>query len=166
MKNIITQNNMGYFINTDLLPLEVSDSPWLYEIKNDGVKNVDTGKWMLYYDKSLINEAWTIAKKLYRENKLDGVISMKCSTEYENPRASTFEKEIIILYCNNSSNETNIINIGKKIIEIFDYKEQKFLYYKTDLQTREGTISTGSKKNHTYTLFNHLYKSKCLISLS
>lgn len=64
---------MGNFINTDLLPLEVSDSPWLYENKNDGVKSVDTGKWMLFYDKSLMNEAWIIAKKLYRENKLDVV---------------------------------------------------------------------------------------------
>ena len=156
---------MGNFNNTDLLPLEVSDSPWLYENKNDGVKSVDTGKWMLFYDKSLMNEAWNIAKKLYRENKLDGVKSMKCSTTYENPRASTLEEGIIILYCNNSSNEETIMNIGKKIIEMFDYKEQKIIYYKTDLQTREGTIATGSKKNHTYKLFNHLYKGKCLIKL-
>ena len=156
---------MENFINTDLLPLEVSDSPWLYENKNDGVKSVDTGKWMLFYDKSLMNEAWIIAKKLYRENKLDGVKSMKCSTAYENPRASILEEGIIILYCNNSSNEETIINIGKKIIEMFDYKEQQIIYYKTDLQTREGTIATGSKKNHTYKLFNHLYKGKCLIKL-
>ena len=106
---------MCNFINTDdLLPLEVSDIPWLYEINNEGVKYVDTGKWMLFYDKSLINEAWVISKKLYRENKLDGVISMKCSTAYENPRASTLDEGIIILYCNNSSNEETIINIGKK----------------------------------------------------
>ena len=156
---------MGNFINTDLLPLEVSDSPWLYENKNDGIKSVDTGKWMLYYDKSLMNEAWNIAKKLYRENKLDGVTSMKCSTAYENPRASTLEKGIIILYCNNSSNEETIMDIGKKIIEMFDYKENKIIYYKTDLQTSEGTIATGSKKNHTYKLFNNLYKGKCLIKL-
>lgn len=156
---------MGNFINTELLPLEVSDSPWLYENKNDGVKSVDTGKWMLFYDKSLMNEAWNIATKLYRENKLDGVKSMKCSTAYENPRASTLDEGIIILYCNNSSNEETIMNIGKKIIEMFDYKEKQIIYYKTDLQTREGTIATGSKKNHTYKLFNPLYKGKCLIKL-
>lgn len=63
-------------INTDLLPLEVSDSPWLYENKNDCVKNVDTGKWMLFYDKSLMNEAWIIAKKL------DCVKSMKYEMFY------------------------------------------------------------------------------------
>ena len=61
---------MGNFINTDLLPLEVSDSPWLYENNNEGAKSVDTGKWMLFYDKSLMNEAWVLSKKLYRENKV------------------------------------------------------------------------------------------------
>lgn len=156
---------MGNFINTDLLPLDVIDSPWLYENNNEGTKSVDTGKWMLFYDKSLMNEAWFLAKKLYRENKLDGVISMKCSTAYENDRASTLEEGIIILYCNNSSNEETIMNIGKKIIEMFDYKEEKFIYYKTDLQTHKGTIATGSKKNHIYKFFNTLYKGKCLIKL-
>jgi hypothetical protein len=154
---------MEKFINTDLLPLEVSDYPWLYENKNDDVKRVDTGKWMLFYNKSLMNEAWNIAKKLYIENKLDGIISMKCSTAYENPRASTLEEGIIMLYCNNSSNEEIIMNIGEKIIKMFDYKEKQIIYYKTDLQTKEGTIATGSKKNHTYKLFNYFYKNKCLI---
>jgi len=156
---------MGNFINTDLLPLEVSDSPWLSENNNEGAKSVDNGKWMLFYDKLLMNEAWVLSKKLYRENKLDGVKSMKCSTAYENPRASTLDEGIIILYCNNSSNEETIMNIGKKIIEMFDYKEKQIIYYKTDLQTREGTFATGSKKNHTYKLFNTLYKGKCLIKL-
>lgn len=156
---------MGNFINTDLLPLEVSDSPWLCENNNEGVKSVDTGKWMLFYDKSLMNEAWVLAKKLYRENKLDGVKSMKCSTAYENPRASQLDEGIIILYCSNSSNEETIMNIGKKILEMFDYKEKQIIYYKTDLQTQEGTFATGTKKNHTYKLVNPLYKGKCLIKL-
>ena len=49
------------------------------------------------------------------------------------------------------------MNIGKKILEMFDYKEKEIIYYKTDLQTHKGTIATGSKKNHMYKLFNHLY---------
>ena len=48
---------------------------------------------------------------------------------------------------------------------MFNYKEQKIIYYKTDVQTREGTNATGSKKNHTYKLVNTLYKGKCLINL-
>jgi len=146
----------------ELLPLEVNCSPWLYESNNEDIM-VDSGKWMLFYNKSLMNEAWKKAKKMYRENKLDGVISMKCSTLYENPRASTLEKGIIILYCNNSSNEKTIMNIGKNIIKMVDYKESTYIYYKTDFQTIEGTIATGRKQNHTYKLFNPLYKRKCLV---
>jgi hypothetical protein len=166
---------MENFINTNLLPSEVSDSPWLYEIhvykKNDiededkNNADVDTGKWMLFYDNVLLNKAWILAKKLYRENKLYHVKSMKCSTTYQNPRASNVYTGVIILYCNNSSNKEQIMNIGKKIIEIFDYKEQQTIYYKTDLQTHEGTFATGSNKNYTYKLLNTLYKGKCLIKL-
>jgi hypothetical protein len=154
--------------NTDLLPLEVCDSPWLYEKnKNEDVKIVDIsdiGKWMLFYDKSLMNDVWCIAKNLYRENKLDGVESMKCSTAFESPR-STSDKGVIILYCYDSSNEETIMNIGKKIIEIFNYKETQYIYYKTDLQTYDGSRSSGCKINHKYKLFNTLYKGKCLIKL-
>ena len=145
--------------NTELLPLEVRDSPWLYENKNKDIKGVDTGKWMLFYDNSLMNEAWILAKKLYRGNKLEGIISMKCSTAYENPRSSILGDGIIILYCSNSSNKEIIMNIGKKVLEQFDYKEQEIICYKTDLQTCEGTIATGSKKNSTYKLFNSLKRT-------
>lgn len=153
------------FLNTYLLPLEVSDTPWLYENKYHSVSVEETGKWMLFYDNSLMNESWKMAKKLYRDNKLDGVTCMKCSTAYENHRASTLYEGVIILYCNKSSNEEKIMNIGKKIIEMFGYKEKQIIYYKTDLQTEEGTNATGKRKNHTYKLFNPLYKGKCLINL-
>lgn len=152
--------NMNDFINCDLLPLEVSNSPWLYENKYTNYITFNTGKWMLFYDKPLMNNAWLLAKKLYRENKLEGVIAMKCSTLFENPRASRSAQGIIILYCNDSSNEVSIMNIGRKILEMFQYREKKIIYYKTDLQSQEGTYATGCKKNHTYKLFNYLYENK------
>lgn len=144
--------------NTDLLPLNVYDFPWLYE-----TKHIDTGKWMLFYNKSLMNDAWTTATTLYRENKLVGVKSMKCSTMYENPRADNLDEGVIILYCSESSKSDLIMNIGKLILELFDYKEKQYIYYKTDEQTREGTRATGTLKNYTYQLFNPLYKGKCLL---
>ena len=157
---------MENFINTNLLPLDVSNYPWLYEEKNNCIKNYgDTGKWMLYYDNSLMNEAWLLAKKCYRENKLEGITSMKCSTLYNNPRALQSNDGIIILYCCNSSNEDSIMNIGKKMLDTLDYKKRKFIYYKTDEQTHDGTIATGSTKNHKYLLYNHLYNEKWVFRL-
>ena len=153
------------FVNTELLPLDVNDNPWLYEEKMGDVEIIDTGKWMLFYDKSSMNDSWLLAKKIFRENKLKGIISMKCSTVYPNPRASTNDNGVIILHCSYSSNEENIINIGKRVLQMFDYKESKFIYYEKDTQTREGTRATGSKINHMYKLFNSLYKNKCLIQI-
>lgn len=161
------------FRNTTLLPMQVTESPWLYEYGNyynsyserqnqtedDGIY-YDSGKWMLYYNNSLMNEKWTLAKNIYRKNKLDGVISIKCSTAKINPRASSNDDGIIILYCSNSSNKKKIMNIGYTIIESFNYKKQKYIYYKTNEQTYEGTIATGKKKNHTYRLENKLYEVK------
>jgi hypothetical protein len=153
------------------LPLDVCDKPWLYENRiydKECIDKecIDTGKWMLFYDKQIMNDNWRLAKKLYREHKLDGVLCMKCSTNYENPRASTLDEGIIILYCSHSANEEKIINIGKNILELFDYKEKKFIYYKTDVQTSEGTNATGIWINNTYKLCNPLYKGKCLFNLN
>jgi len=152
-----------------LLPLNVFNSPWLYEGKRDKSSTRVTGKWMLFYAKPLMNEAWLIVKKLYRENKLEGVISMKCSTSYEYSNES-HNDGVIILYCENSSNEEEIMKIGKNILLSVGYKERQIIYYKTNIQTcerlihiLEGTIDTRNKK-HTYKLFNSLYNG-CLIKL-
>ena len=112
-----------------------------------------------------MNNAWIVAKRKYRENELDGVEYMKCSTAFQNPRASRSDKGVIILYCNNSSNKEAIINIGEKIIKELDYKESKWIFYKTNIQTSNGTIATGSKSNHTYKLFTHPYAGNCLIKI-
>jgi len=137
-------------MNTDLLPLEVYDCPWLYEKKREAPQpSVNVGKWMLFYDKQHMNTIWTIAKKLYIENKLTGVMSMKCSTNYTSSRV---KNNGIMLYCSDSLNEDNIMDIGIKIIELFNYKESPNIYYKTDLQLYNGI-------NHAYKLANPLYNT-------
>ena len=55
---------------------------------------------------------------------------MKCSTNYKNSRAFIIDNSVIM-------------NIVKNIIELFNYIECRIIYYKTDLQTQEGTIATG-----------------------
>lgn len=115
---------------------------------------------MLFYPKILLNEKWEHAKQLYRNNKLKDIFAMKCSTNYVNPRASNSEEGIIILYCFDSYNEEKIMNIGKTILQFFDYNERKIIYYKTDFQTIKGTVATGSNINYTYKLINPLYKTK------
>lgn len=108
------------------------------------------GKWMLFHNRSKIDEEWKKIKKLYDESKLGNVISIKCSGAKENSRASNKNEHVIIIYCPDS--ETDIIDIGNKIIEnLVDYSNQ-FIYYKSNIQTREGTKATGQLVNHLYKL--------------
>ena len=157
--------------NNELLPSKISNTPWLYEESNHprlyeeskflDYFSDDTGKWMLFYDKKTLDDAWSLAKTLYREDKLKGVVSMKCSTNYKNSRASTQNDGVIILYCNNSSDEDTIMDIGKNILNTFKYTEKQTIFYKTASQTSEGTRATGCKTNSTYKLFNHLHNNSC-----
>ena len=85
------------FTNTHLLPSTVIDSYWLYEADKLKDSNNNIGKWMLFYPKNEMNNNWKLAKKLYNENALNGVVSMKCSTNKKNKNA-TNDNGIIIFY--------------------------------------------------------------------
>jgi hypothetical protein len=164
------------FINSDLEPMSVNNNPWLYErlnkVSNKEAENKitqddnsessfgGTGKWMLYFQKDQMNLNWSLARKLLKTEQINGVRSMKCSTGFTNPRSSCSETGIIIFYCNSSDNEQYIKQIGKNILDLFQYKEQKYIYFKTDEQTEMGTIATGNKINSKYKLENHLLITK------
>jgi hypothetical protein len=139
--------NTDKYTNTSIDPLSIDNYPWLYEDKDD-IESVNTGKWMLFYKKEKLYEKWRKAIKLYRHNQLEGVISMKCSTNYKDPRASDHSVGVIIFYCNNSEKKDEIIKYGTNIKTLFKYERE--IAYKTDLQTLKGTRATGCKNNWTY----------------
>ena len=63
-----------------------------------------------------MNNKWKLIIKLYRKNKLNSIISLKCLTNYKNSRGTTIDNGVIM-------------NIGKNIIELF-YIEYRTIYYK------------------------------------
>jgi hypothetical protein len=130
-------------------PTETTDQYWVYH----GISSIepkDVGKWMLFYPTSTLDLKWVEFCSLYDESKLPGILSMKCSTSLKNSRSSNDSEGVIILYCNNSSNETEILNIGNRLVPYIQDYLGKTIYYKTNIQTRAGTIATGSISNHTY----------------
>ena len=133
-------------------PTETTDSYWVYHgissIERKDIK--DVGKWMLFYPKSKLDSKWAEFCSLYDETNLPGILSMKCSTSLKSSRSSNDGEGVIILYCNNSSNETEILNIGNGLVPYIQDYPSKTIYYKTDIQTRVGTIATGAITNHTY----------------
>tara|TARA_B100001094_G_C17649643_1_gene539047 strand:- start:143 stop:610 length:468 start_codon:yes stop_codon:yes gene_type:complete len=113
------------------------------------IMHLTDGKWMLFYDQKEIDEKWKHIKLLYRDGQLSGIVQMKCSTIYKNPRASG-DKKIIILYCEPEKNEEHIKNIGKNILNLMKYSDK--IYYKTNNQTKLGTRATGQTGNHKYSI--------------
>jgi len=149
------------------LPMEITDFPWCYKSNENRCTTFfgfsiappfNVGKWMLFYPNSKMNDSWILAKKLFDNNELYGVISMKCSTAYKNPRASSKNNGIIILYCSDSDNESEIMKIGKNILNKFKYIENPTIFYKPNEMTNNGTRATGCRCNHKYVLENELYK--------
>ena len=65
---------------------------------------------MLFFDTKNIDTAWSTAKSLFDKGELNAVECMKVSTEKKNERASNNNSSVLILYCNNSSNEVAILN--------------------------------------------------------
>lgn len=137
-----------------LTPTETTEDYWVYHGKSSLVSSElkDIGKWMLFYPKSNLDSKWAEFCSLYDENKLPGILSMKCSTSLKSSRSNNDSEGVIILYCNNSSNETEILNIGKRLVPYIQDYPSKTIYYKTDKQTRIGTKATGTITNHTYSI--------------
>ena len=139
----------------NLLPLDVCDRPWLIFDKKYSEKSIKIcGRWALYFnDKSLMNEVWKVAIKYLMEDKLYGVQRLECSTNYVGKTGHLCTIGMLIFVCDVSPNEENeeiIMNVGKNILEIFNYDERESIYYKS-----KTTIPTS--KNYTYKLDNHLY---------
>ena len=159
MNNTVINNT-----TINLLPLDVYNTPWLRFDKKTLPKKI-CGKWALYFnDKSLMNEVWKVAIKSLMEDKLYGVQRLACSTNYVGKSGRISISGTLTFACDVSPDEENeeiILNVGKNILEIFNYDERQSVYYKSDESTffkKEFTIPTST--HYTYKLDNHLYIKK------
>jgi hypothetical protein len=110
-----------------------------------------------------MNEVWKVAIKSLIEDKLYGVQSLECSTNYVGQSGGLCSIGMLIFVCDVSPNEDNeeiIMNVGKNILDIFNYDERQSIYYKSK-QLSGTTIPTST--NYTYKLNNHLYIKKLKI---
>ena len=109
-----------------------------------------------------MNEVWKVAIKSLIEDKLYGVQSLECSTNYVGQSGGLCSIGMLIFDCDVSPNEEIIMNVGKNILEIFNYDERESIYFKSRQSIlTKPTIPTS--KNYTYKLDNHLYIKKLKI---
>lgn len=146
--------NLEVYTNSTLKPSEVNDFPWLF-YENSEFKTKypnEIGKWMMFFRKGQeLDEKWSTACDLYRNEKLTGILSMKVSTNYENDRATSKNDGVLIFYCGPCNDETLIMDYGRNLLKHIPYKPAGFggyMYYKSDKQTMAGTRATGQTKNY------------------
>lgn len=112
----------------------------------------DSGKWMLWFDKSVIDSMWKLATELLFRDKLKHIYFIKCSTNMKKQNQYNYlnpEESVILLYCNVPSDKESLKQIGNNIINQFNYTSKKTLSFKTDEQTRNGGKYTPIRiKNH------------------
>ena len=112
-----------------------------------------SGKWMLFYPVSEIDEKWEMAKDLFDTGELRGVRGMKVSTAIYNPR-TTYDDgatAVLIMYCGPWTDEPLMREIGRNLALKTKYESKTgCMFYKTDDQTRGGTRATGQTVNHVY----------------
>jgi len=145
----------------NIQPMNIDIIPWLYERKkgfsNDCYFLEGRGKWMLFFDKNKMNEKWKKSKELFRQEKLEGVEYIKCSTNYKSERASSNDLGLISYYCFDSDNKEKILEIGKKLINLLSYDDMEYIYYKTDMQTKNGCRNSNTSFNYLYKMSNDRY---------
>ncbi len=132
-------------------PTKESNDYWIHEKNLRQTRKYPVnrfGKWMMFIKPSIIDKKWEEIKKLYNEGKLTGIRSMKVSTVRKNPRASGRDYAVMF-YCGPYDDEEKMMNYGDNLIQYIKY-DQKYMYYKSADQTRNGTRATGQRKNSLY----------------
>jgi len=135
--------------STTSIPTQTVDEYWLWARSQTKAfpSGPRTGKWMLFYDKSVIDERWTAVKTLVEHDLLGGLA--KCSTARENSNATSSKTGVIIVYTSDYLDQEEVYRVAVTLHEKMDYK--KTIYYKTDDQTYSGLYAkNGSKVNHLY----------------
>ncbi|KAK3834034.1 MAG: translation initiation factor eIF 4e-like domain-containing protein [Linnemannia gamsii] len=131
------------------IPTQILDEYWLWAKapSKDILGGPRTGKWMLFYDKSVLDEKWATVKQLVEQDMLGGLA--KCSTAKENPNATSSKSGVIIVYTSDYQDQEEVYRIAVILHEKLEYN--RTMYYKTDEQTHAGAYRKyGSQKNHIY----------------
>lgn len=145
-------------------PSETNDECWLHHRNSDIAEaeysrideisnEMDIGKWMMFVKKSELDQMWENCCNLYDAGKLTGILGMKCSTNYKNPRSSNDALGVIIIYCGPATDELKMLEYGKNLLKYIPYyNNYGHMFYKSDEQTLGGTRKTGQTKNWLYKL--------------
>ncbi|KAG0241196.1 hypothetical protein BGW41_006189 [Actinomortierella wolfii] len=134
---------------TSGVPSQTFNEPWIWaKSSSKGFRGGPRcGKWMLFYDKSVLDEKWAKVRDLVEQDQLGGLA--KCSTAMPNPNATNSKSGVIIVYTSDYMDQEEVYQVASVLHEKMQYGAT--MYYKSDEQTYAGLYrKTGSTKNHIY----------------
>ena len=71
-------------MSAEPLPLDIKNNPWVYITEksvSDKYPGSEGGKWMMFYPRGKLNDAWLRACELYRSHQLTGIQGKKWQTK-------------------------------------------------------------------------------------
>ena len=144
------------FKEDEEVPSKCKSQLWIEytdKLKTDFVEPLN-GRWLLFFKTSTLDTKWKLAKQLYDQNKLENIISMKVSTSMPNPKSTNPEEGVIEMHVgrllivdNDISDEELIIEQGKQLVKLFEYRSKQGKMYYKDI-----TSIKTSKKNYKMTV--------------
>ncbi|KAF9150319.1 hypothetical protein BG015_007890, partial [Linnemannia schmuckeri] len=106
-----------------LIPTETFNEYWVW-VKSPSKEFLGgprTGKWMLFYDKSVLDEKWAAVKRLVEQDMLGGLA--KCSTAKENPNATSSKSGVVIVYTSDYMDQEEVYRIAVTLYEKLKYNK-------------------------------------------
>src|SRR4051794_27110472 len=102
----------GSVVTPTSLPTQTVDNYWLWAESPTKafMSGPRTGKWMLFYDKSVLDEKWAVVKILVENDLLGGLA--KCSTAKENPNATSSKSGVIIVYTSDYLDQEEVYRVA------------------------------------------------------
>lgn len=127
------------------IPSKNTSSFWLETKRKIGYYPADTnrsGKWLVFMDKTRIDEIWQLIKEATIDGRLGG--RSKVSTAKKNPNAYDVKKGVICIYTYDCEDKEDVLRIREELKKIGVTQK---ISYKTDLDTNKGKYLVSGHKD-------------------
>lgn len=125
-------------------PSEVEDTYWLYAVREPPAEVTpprNSGKWLVFVDRSQLDEVWETIAGATREGRLGD--SSKVSTAMPNPNALDPGKGVICVYTNDWEDVADVRRVREELRRLGVVRK---IPYKADEDTARGRYQI---KGHT-----------------
>ncbi|KAF6257855.1 hypothetical protein COO60DRAFT_1192470 [Scenedesmus sp. NREL 46B-D3] len=117
----------------------------------------NTGKWMLFYHKGILDGAWQRAKQLLQSGQLPGILGIETTTACRSPTADALRFDpaqgVLKFYGGSPEDDAGTCQLGQLIVRKMDYHGAGvgpdvpwgYVYWKSQAVTHQGRYSSHGR---------------------